>query len=442
VTVSGRRPVIGLVVLLTVLCNQLLEAQDDRGVRVDGKIVIRVGPQDAVSAAERAEQIEGHLARLLNGPVTRPQASIHRPAADRASRVITVNGLEVVTVTPQDAAANGVDVDELAGRWAEQMVSTLESAAQRRKSPGQRFMTNVRGNASAAVAGAVETVVTMVPRALAAALVLALVWITGITIRGLVTIVARHTVRSTSARTLLRMAAYYVVWAIGLFMALDAMGVNAQTLVTGLGLTSVALGFALKDILSNLVSGMLILAFRTFAIGDQIVVGDAEGSVEKIDLRATHIRTYGGRLVLVPNSDVFTSRVTNNTASPVRRAAVDVHLEYREDLPRALQLAHAAAQSTAGVDEHLPIDAHIREFNSDDAVIEVSFWTDSVRSDFMATTFAVRLAVVEALKAAGIDLPNRDVRELVPRDVSAWQKALSRPTAHAAKTDAPRRRAS
>jgi small conductance mechanosensitive channel len=441
VTVTRRRLVIVLVVLLT-MHGQLLEAQDDRGVRVDGDVVIRVGPQDAVSAVERAEQVEGRLARLLNGPVGRPQASIHRPAADRASRVITVNGLEVVTVTPQDAAATGGDVDELAGRWAEQIVSTLESAAQRRKSPWQRFMTNVRGNASAAVAGAVETLVTMVPRALAAALVVALVWITGIAVRAVVTVVTRHTVRNKSARTLLRMAAYYVVWAIGLFMALDAMGVNAQTLVTGLGLTSVALGFALKDILSNLVSGMLILAFRTFAIGDQIVVGDAEGSVEKIDLRATHIRTYGGRLVLVPNSDVFTSRVTNNTASPVRRAAVEVHLEYQEDLPHALQIARAAAQSTAGVDEHLPIDAHIREFGSDDAVLEVSFWTDSVRRDFMATTFAVRLAVIEALKAAGIDLPNRDVRELVPRDINAWQKALARPTARTADASAPRRQAS
>ena len=112
------------------------------------------------------------------------------------------------------------------------------------------------------------------------------------------------------------------VWAVGLFIALEVLGVKAQAFVTGLGLGSVALGFALKDLLSNLVSGLQILLTRTFEINDQIVVGDTEGTVERIEIRATHIRTYDGRLVLVPNGEVFMSRVTNNTASPLRRAAL------------------------------------------------------------------------------------------------------------------------
>ena len=94
---------------------------------------------------------------------------------------------------------------------------------------------------------------------------------------------------------------------------------NLESVATALGLGGVAVGFALKDILSNLVSGVLILAMRPFEIGDQIVISETEGTVEQIELRATQIRTYDGRLVLVPNGEVFTSRITNNTASPLRR---------------------------------------------------------------------------------------------------------------------------
>ena len=91
-------------------------------------------------------------------------------------------------------------------------------------------------------------------------------------------------------------------------------------MATTLGVGALGVGFALKDILSNLVSGVLILAMRSFQLGDQIAIGDTEGTVENIELRATQIRTYDGRLVRIPNADLFTSHITNNTASPFRRA--------------------------------------------------------------------------------------------------------------------------
>ena len=86
-------------------------------------------------------------------------------------------------------------------------------------------------------------------------------------------------------------------------MTLNAAGMNLETMATTLGLGGVAVGFALKDILSNLVSGVLLLAMRPFEIGDQIAIGDTEGTVENIELRATQIRTYDGRLVLIPNAE-------------------------------------------------------------------------------------------------------------------------------------------
>ena len=81
-----------------------------------------------------------------------------------------------------------------------------------------------------------------------------------------------------------------------------------------LGIGSVAIGFAFRDILQNFLAGILLLVTQPFRIGDQIVASNYEGTVEDIQTRATFIRTYDGRHVVVPNADLFTDTVVVNTA--------------------------------------------------------------------------------------------------------------------------------
>ncbi len=83
--------------------------------------------------------------------------------------------------------------------------------------------------------------------------------------------------------------------------------VQPATIISSLGIGSVAIGFAFKDILQNLLAGILLLVNRPYRRGDQIVVKDFEGTVEHIESRATLIKTYDGRRVIIPNSDVYTS---------------------------------------------------------------------------------------------------------------------------------------
>jgi small-conductance mechanosensitive channel len=225
----------------------------------------------------------------------------------------------------------------------------------------------------------------------------------------------RRVVDDLTVENLIKQFAYYSVWTLGLIVAVDALGFDPETVVTGLGLTGLALGFALKDIISNFVSGILILTLRPFRLGDQIIVGDTEGAVERIELRATEIRTYDGRLVLVPNAEVFTSRVTNNTASPVRRGAVEIHLGYEVDLQRAAHAVREGARQAPGVLEEPPATVRVRELGQDDLVLEARFWTDSRRTDYLDTASAVRTSVVAALKAAAIALPEPDLRYAVHR---------------------------
>jgi len=271
----------------------------------------------------------------------------------------------------------------------------------------ERIATSIRVSAERLIA----SVIGALPAIASAIVVLAIAWGLATVAHKAVSYWVRY-VDNPTRRNLLRQVSYYAVWAGGVIVALDVLGANVQAMVTGLGLGGVALGFALKDIISNLVSGLLILLMHTFEIDDQIVVGNTEGTVERIEMRATHIRTYDGRLVLVPNGEVFMSRVTNNTAAPLRRASVFVYLDYRQDLERALSVILEAVAGVHEVAANPPPSMRLRDLMPEQLQIESRFWTDSRRTDFMNTASAVRIAIVKALKEEGIALPDPDERRV------------------------------
>ena len=416
---------IGILVAALAIHAASVGAQDERAtVRLDGRPLFRVGPADTTGAAGRARRVERRLAALLETPRALATAQVSPGRGDSSARVVTVAGVPVVTVTTTDAESNLTTADALAAQWARATDDALSRAAERRLSRWGRFGAEVQASVRASLSRLAESAIRIVPRALAAALVLALFWLLAASLRRVLRALFRRVIDDLTVENLLKQLAYYAVWALGLLVAVDALGFQPQTVVTGLGLTGLALGFALKDIISNFVSGLLILTIRPFQLGDQIVVGETEGAVERIRLRATEIRTYDGRLVLVPNAELFTSRVTNNTASPVRRASVPVFLGYDSDLPRAVEVVRGAAAGTMGVLSEPPVRARVAELGQDDLVLEVRFWTDSRRSDYTATQAAVRAAVVAALKGAGVGLPNPEVRLLVPHSHDRLRAAL------------------
>jgi small-conductance mechanosensitive channel len=403
------------VVVLLLLGAAPSGAQDDRTtVRLDGRPVFRVGAADTSTAAQRALRIERRLATLLESPRALPPARVEAAGTAGRDRVVTVAGVPVVSVTQSDAEDNVTTVDALALQWSRALDVELQRSAERRLSRWGRFGAEVQASIQAAFSRLVESAIRIVPRALAALLVLGIFWLLASGLRRLLRAVFARVVEDRTVESLVKQGTYYAVWTLGLIVAVDALGFQPQTVVTGLGLTGLALGFALKDIISNFVSGLLILALRPFELGDQIVVGNTEGSVERIELRATAIRTYDGRLVLVPNAELFTSRVTNNTASPVRRAAVPLFLGYDSDLPRAVEVVRRATVAAPGVLAEPPVTVRVAELGQADLALEAQFWTDSRRSDFTATQALVRAGIIDALRAAGIGLPDPDVRVLLP----------------------------
>jgi small-conductance mechanosensitive channel len=152
-----------------------------------------------------------------------------------------------------------------------------------------------------------------VPRAFEGLLVLIIFWLVASVGRRLIAYTAPRVKADTSVVLLLSRLYYYGVLVFGAVTALGTAGLDVRALVAGLGLTGFALGFALKDVLSNFVSGVMLLAYRPFRLGDVIEMGEFVGQIETIRIRDTLVRAADGRLIVIPNTKLITEVVVNHS---------------------------------------------------------------------------------------------------------------------------------
>lgn len=195
---------------------------------------------------------------------------------------------------------------------------------------------------------------------------------------------------------------------VGLFIALSIVipSLKASDLVQLLGISGVAIGFAFRDILQNFLAGILILLTEPFQIDDQIVFKDFEGTVENIQTRATTIKTYDGRRIVIPNSELFTNSVTVNTAFENRRLQYDIGIGYGDDINEARQFILKAIHETEGVLETPAPDAIVVELAGSTVNIRARWWVHPPRrADVLDLQDRVLTNIKNKLTANGIDLP-------------------------------------
>lgn len=177
-------------------------------------------------------------------------------------------------------------------------------------------------------------------------------------------------------------------------------------LVQLLGIGSVAIGFAFRDILQNFLAGVLLLLTEPFRIGDQIRFGEYEGIVEDIQTRATMLRTYDSRRIVIPNAELFTNSVTVNTAFEHRRLEYDVGIGYGDDVERAKTLILEAMKGAPGVLAEPAPDVLLVDLGGSTVKLRARWWIEPPRrSDALDTQDRVLTAIKQTLSAHGIDLP-------------------------------------
>lgn len=197
---------------------------------------------------------------------------------------------------------------------------------------------------------------------------------------------------------------------IGLLVALVIAlpGFQPGQLIQILGLSTVAIGFAFQDIFKNFLAGILILLSHPFRIGDQIVAqsGKYEGTVEEIQTRATFLKTYDGRRVVIPNADLFGDSVIVNTAFETRRLEYDFGIGDGDDIEEAKRIILGAMRGVEGVLDDPAPEVLLISLGDFAVNLRARWWTSPPRkADVLEAQDRVLTAVTKALLAAGIDLP-------------------------------------
>ena len=181
---------------------------------------------------------------------------------------------------------------------------------------------------------------------------------------------------------------------------------NPADALATLGIGGVAIGFAFKDILQNFLAGILILLTEPFSLDDQIIYKDYEGTVEQIETRATSIRTYDGRRVVIPNAELFTNAVMVNTAYDRRRLQYDFGIGYGDDIAKAKEIILDVLGSREDVIKDPQPEALVVDLAGSTINIRARWWIEPPRrADYMASMDWVLEAICVKLVAAGIDLP-------------------------------------
>ena len=175
-------------------------------------------------------------------------------------------------------------------------------------------------------------------------------------------------------------------------------------LITGLGFTSFVIGFATKDILNNLLSGVLILWQQPFRIGDYLFVGNNQGKVENIGVRATQLRKDDGELILIPNGDMYSSAITIRGAGAERRMILKISIGYDADIGHAKRIIVKVLQGTVGVVDEPKPSAVVTDLSSEGVNISIYFWLNTNQHKPMQVFDAVATEIKASLENAGIEM--------------------------------------
>lgn len=189
-------------------------------------------------------------------------------------------------------------------------------------------------------------------------------------------------------------------------MVIAIPGFTPSKLIGALGIGSVAIGFAFKDIFQNLLSGILLLLSEPFRIGDQIISGDYEGTVEDIKIRATTIKTYDGRQVVIPNSQLYTSPMTVNTAYRQRRLQVAVGIGYDDDIRLAKKAILQALDNAKTVSRNAEPSVIATAFGDSSIDLMVRWFIDNgTQANRVSSIDEVIIEIKDSLDKAGVNIP-------------------------------------
>lgn len=231
--------------------------------------------------------------------------------------------------------------------------------------------------------------------------------VVGRVVKNAIMTAGRRTSLDVTLADLLGRLASFAIVVLGLFVAAVIIfpAFKPGDLIAGLGITSVAVGFAFKDVLQNFFAGILILWRQPFVLGDQIRVKEYEGMVEEINVRSTRLKTYDGERAVLPNGDVYTNAILVRTAYEKRRVRFTVGVGYKDSIEEARDTIKRVLLDTEGVTDDPGPWVYVTELAPSSVNFTVYFWTASQQANILAVSDRVATGIKLALDQVGIDMP-------------------------------------
>lgn len=220
--------------------------------------------------------------------------------------------------------------------------------------------------------------------------------------------VRKAKVEETLARFLSNIARYIVLIAGGVAI-LGTLGVETTSFAAVLAAVGFAIGMAMSGMLGNIASGIMLLLFRPFKVGDVVDAAGTRGKIFEIGLFTTSFDTFDNRRIIVPNNEIFGGNIENVSYHATRRVEVPVGTEYRADIDKTREVLMAAAKATGNIlDEPAPV-VYLSQLGTSSIDWSVRVWVNA--GDFWAVKDKLTRDVKYALDEAkiGIPFPQMDV---------------------------------
>ncbi len=253
-----------------------------------------------------------------------------------------------------------------------------------------------------------SSAIKMLPNFLIAVLVVVAFWLIARVVRN---IAKRLLTKFSSNQSLVGLAStiiYIGIISIGAFVALSVLHLDkaVTSLLAGVGVIGLALGFAFQDIAANFVAGVLIATRKPFSIGDLIESNGYQGNVTHMNLRSSSLRTFDGQDVIIPNKEIFTNPLTNFQTYQKRRIDIEVGVSYGDNLEEAKSIAIEAVESLSLVDKNMDVSLYYKEFGGSSINFDIRFWVDEhEQAKYLEARSAAIIAIKTAFDSNKISIP-------------------------------------